>query len=158
MYFESLQHNTSLVTLDLSRTAIDSVNYEITKLLSSMASSVYRMLKKNKSLITLKLSGNRYTCLYVSTIFRGLRYNTTLCHLDLSKMTMTDEAIDALANGIMSKYSLQTLDISGALVSASGADRILNALESASLETLYISYVDPETIDDSVRDKIHLVP
>ena len=112
MYFESLQHNTSLVTLDLSRTAIDSVNYEITKLLSSMASSVYRMLKKNKSLITLKLSGNRYTCLYVSTIFRGLRYNTTLCHLDLSKMTMTDEAIDALANGIMSKYSLQTLDIS----------------------------------------------
>ena len=46
----------------------------------------------------------------------------------------------------------------GALVSASGADRILNALESASLETLYISYVDPETIDDSVRDKNHLVP
>ena len=153
-----LQHNTSLVTLDLSRTAIDSVNYEITKLLSSMASSMYRMLKKNKSLTTLKLSGNCYTCLHVSKIFRGLRYNTTLRHLDLSKMTMTDEAIDALENGIMSKYSLQTLDISGALVSASGADRILNALESASLETLYISYVDPETIDDSVRDKIHLMP
>ena len=129
--FESLQHNTSLVTLDLSRTAIDSVNYEITILRSSMASSVYNMLKKNRSLTTLKLSGNCYTCLYVSKIFRGLRYNTTLRHLDLSKMTMTDEAIDALENGIMSKYSLQTLDISGALVSASGADRILYALELA---------------------------
>ena len=77
-------------------------------------------------------------------------------------MTITDEVIDDLADGLKSQYSIQTLDISGILIGNAGANQILDALAAYQLKTsikmLYISYVDPETIPDSIRDKIHLVP
>ena len=157
--FKSLQHNTTLLTLNLSRTAIDGMNYDKSR--SSVASSFYRLLKRNKSLTNIKLSGNRYTSCYVSKIFIGLRYNTTLNHLDLSKMTITDEVIDDLADGLKSKYLIQTLDISGTLIGNACANQILDALAhqlNTSIKMLYISYIDPETIPDSIRDKIHLMP
>ena len=76
-------------------------------------------------------------------------------------MTITDEVIDDLADGLKSKYSIQTLDISGTLIGNAGANQILDALAhqlNTSIKMLYISYIDPETIPDSIRDKIHLMP
>ena len=74
--FNGLQHNTSLVYLNLSRTNVTATD-------PNTARSLTTMLQKNKSLVHLELSSKHISSNILCCIFEGLQQNVTLAELIL---------------------------------------------------------------------------
>ena len=72
--FKTLQHNTTLVHLDLSWTGMGNYNVK---------SALNEMLKMNKTLAYLNLSDNGISDSDACSIFQALQHNSALVHLDL---------------------------------------------------------------------------
>ena len=107
-FFEGLQHNTSLVDLNLCSPSITTTDPDRT------ATSIIKMLQVNKSLTGLNLSQIKL-CLQVRCIFEGLRYNTSLIYLDLflTSLTATDpDTVKSFTKMIQVNKSLKYLDLS----------------------------------------------
>ena len=169
--FDGLQHNTSLIYLNLSRTNVTGTD-------PNTAGSLTAMLQKNKSLVHLELtSENRspYFSNIVCCIFEGLEQNVTLAELILCQ---TDETLSANSFSIDSKTanclskmlevnrtlkylsfprSLSTavsycifegaaqlhLNLCGATINDSDAEHIAEGLKSnTSLQTLKIGFFE----------------
>ena len=131
--FQGLQHNSTLVHLDLSITGI--VAGEDT------VQSLAKMLELNKTLTHLNLSNNGLSSdLGAQCIFQGLQHNTTLNSLDLSDTGITNQEALYIARILESdSCSLETLDISQNVISDNGFAHIDKSLEfNTSLKTLII--------------------
>ena len=105
--FEGLQHNTSLVNLNLCCPSITTTDPYRT------ATSIIKMLQVNKSLTDLDLSQINL-CLQVRCIFEGLQYNTSLISLNLfcTSLTVTDpDTVKSFTKMIQVNKSLKYLDL-----------------------------------------------
>ena len=103
-----LQHNTALVSLNLSYTDITATDPDT-------ARSLTKMLQVNKSLAHLDLSNHnfRYARMLIFSVLEGLKHNCALRYLDLHAVTgITDDAAEHIAQALLSKCTLQTLNIS----------------------------------------------
>ena len=132
--FESLQHNSTLVNLNLSMTTITATD-------PGTARSLTEMLQVNKSLTHLNLScedtvpENRV----ISLIFSALEHNTTLLHLVLRGRAISNDDAELIAKTLKSNQSLVTIDISCACINR--VDFILGALKfNTTLKKMYIGY------------------
>ena len=107
--FKGLQHNTTLVKLDLTNCDITVTNLDTARLLSTM-------LQKNNSLTHLNLSGNyKFSDLGAQCIFESLQYNSTLVYLNLGMTTLTATDPDtarSLTEMLQVNKSLTHLDLS----------------------------------------------
>ena len=107
--FEGLQHNTTLVSLNLSSIDITANNPDTAK-------SLTKMLQVNKSLTHLDLSSNKkFSDPGARCIFKGLEHNTSLTYLNLSNtgITATDpETGMSLTKMLQENKSLTHLDLS----------------------------------------------
>ena len=104
--FKSLQHNTTLDYLNLSRMGLVATE--------DTAHALTTILQFNKTLTHLDLSANRKFLDLGGAfcVFHGLQHNTSLVHLNLSCTRITDKGAEYIAQAIESNRSLQTLDIS----------------------------------------------
>ena len=106
--FESLQHNTTLVSLNLSDTGISVTDPDTVK-------SLTKMFQLNKSLESLDFSLNRFSDFGACCIFEGLQHNTTLVELNLegNNVTGTDpDTLQSLTKMFQVNKSLSRLDLS----------------------------------------------
>ena len=107
--FESLQHNSTLVKLNLSNCDIAVANLDTARLLSTM-------LRENNSLTHLNISGNyKFSDLGAQCIFESLQHNSTLVYLNLSMTTITATDPDtarSLTEMLQVNKSLTHLDLS----------------------------------------------
>ena len=106
--FEGLQHNNTLVNLNLSTTGLRSTD-------SDTDTSLSKMFQVNKTLTHLDLSGNALL-LKGSCVFDGLQHNSTLTHLSLSnnnRYSNTGPDISrSLSQMLQVNQSLTHLDLS----------------------------------------------
>ena len=144
--FKGLQHNTTLVNLNLSHTGIKATDPDT-------ARSLTKMLQVNKSLTHLDLSKNRLLDSGARCIFEGLQHNTTLVNLNLShtgiKATDPDTA-RFLTKMLQVNKSLTHLDLSKNRLLDSGARCIFEGLQNnTTLVNLNlhtgIEVIDPDT-------------
>ena len=127
--FRGLQHNTSLVRLNISNTGVVATE--------DTAKALTTMFQVNKTLTHLNLSNNeKLSDSGVYCVCQGLQHNTTLVYLNLSYTGMTDKGAEYIAQAIESNRSLQTLDISKNRISDIGFDCIFNSLETNTTLTL----------------------
>ena len=120
--FQGLQHNATLVYLDLSFTGISATK--------DNAQALTRMLLVNNTLKHLNLSWN--TAISDSgarCIFQALHVNSSLVHLELSDIGITDKGAIFIAQALNSNHSLQTLDISFNDIDDDGFAIIAKSLE-----------------------------
>ena len=165
--FEGLQHNTTLIDLNLSQTGITATDPDTAK-------SLTKMLQVNKSLTHLDLSGNTLSDSGALSIFEGLEDNTALVilnlrhtlrklhiyldtavgmsltkmlqvnkcltHLDLSNHS-SEEMIQCIFEGLKHNSTLRYLDLHGVIaITYLVAKRIAQALHlNCTLQTLDIS-------------------
>ena len=105
--FKGLQHNTTLISLDLSNCDITAADPEIIKSL---------MLQENSCLTHLNLSGNiGFSDTGARCIFESLQYNSTLVYLNLGGTSITANDPDtakSLAKMLQVNKSLTHLDLS----------------------------------------------
>ena len=123
--FESLQHNSTLVYLNLSMTTITATDPDT-------ARSLTEMLQVNKSLTHLELSCHKGTVSenrIISLIFSALEHNTTLLHLVLCGREISEDDAKRIAKTLKSNKSLLTIDISRAIYNVNRIDIILSALK-----------------------------
>ena len=99
--FLSLQHNTTLVNLNLSNTGLTATEDTI--------SAFSEMLRKNKKITHLDLSHNTRLA---HCVFSSLRYNTTLVCLNLSSAGIAGTATHALGEMVRLNKTLTHLDLS----------------------------------------------
>ena len=103
--FQGLQHNTSLVHLNLSSTGLVATE--------DTAQALTTMFRVSKTIKHLDLSGNWiFSDSGAYVVCQGLQHNTTLVYLNLSCTRITDKGAEYIAQAIESNRSLQTLDIS----------------------------------------------
>ena len=129
--FQGLQHNTALVSLDLSDTRIAATEDTV--------QTLTKMLEANKTLTHLELSYNRlFSDSKAQYIFQGLQHNTTLVHLNLRCTEVTNQEALHIARVLESNScSLQTLNISHNVIGDRGFAHIDKSLElNTSLRTL----------------------
>ena len=102
--FQVLQHNTSLVHLNLSNTLLVATE--------DTAQALTAMLQVNKTLVHLDLSGNWYIG---ACVFQGLQHNTSLVHLNLSNtlLVATKDTAQALTKMLQVNKTLAHLDLTG---------------------------------------------
>ena len=145
--FESLQHNSTLIYLNLGETSITATDPDI-------ARSLTKMLQVNKSLTHLDLSckvtipANQI----ISHIFFALEHNTTLLHIVLQgrEISNVDDA-EYVVRALKSNRYLLSIDITHAYISGACLQFILASLKFNSFsKTIYISYND--TASAAVRD------
>ena len=146
--FDGLQHNSTLVYLNLSNSGIKNANPDTAK-------SLTKMFQVNKSLTHLDLSYlcfNTVHCI-ISCIFEGLGHNTTLRYLDLrGALDITDNDAVHIARALKSNCALQTLAISQCLLGRHGTDLILESLMfNSTLQTLFITNIDSMTLSTFKR-------
>ena len=105
--FQSLQHNTALVHLNLSNAKI--------KPTGNTLKALSKMLQVNKSLTHLNLSRNELSGSRLSCVFQSLRHNTTLVHLNLSHNYgfVFADAVQALYSRNCINKTLTHLNLSG---------------------------------------------
>ena len=110
--FESLQHNSTLVYLNLSNTTITATDPDT-------ARSLTEMIQVNKSLTHLDLSceGTLPEDRVISLIFSALEHNTTLLHLVLRGRDISEDDAKLIAKALKSNRSLLTIDISRTYIS-----------------------------------------
>ena len=110
--FEGLQHNTTLVSLNLCHTGMTATDPDTARFLT-------KMLQVNKSLTHLNLSRNKFSDLGARCIFDGLQHNTTLVYLNLSSagkhITNPDTAM-SLTKMLKGNKTLEHLDLSNDLI------------------------------------------
>ena len=126
--FQTLQHNTALVYIDLCNTGITATH----------ACALQTMLEKNKTLAYLNLSQNGLSDLGILFVSNGLRKNTTLVYLNLCQTGIKNEGAKYIARALAFNNSLQTLDISNnyigdGIVEDDGFRHIERSLESNSM-------------------------
>ena len=104
--FQSLQHNTTLVHLDLF-----DVGWQATV---DTAQELTTMLQVNKTLTHLDLSKNRKFSDSAYCVFQGLQDNTTLVHLNLSNIDLRgkDDTAQALTTMLCFNKTLTHLNLS----------------------------------------------
>ena len=142
--FESLQHNSTLVYLNLSMTTITATDPDT-------ARSLTEMLQVNNSLTHLDLSCRDTVPEnhIISLIFSALEHNTTLLHLVLRGRQILKDDAERIAKTLKSNKSLLTIDISRAYISR--VDIILGELKfNTALKKIYITY--NRAVDVAVSD------
>ena len=103
---EGLQHNTTLVYLNLSN-----INLKLKK--GTRQAKALTTMLQNKHLKHLDLSCNSLCDEGVYCLCEGLQHNTTLVYLNLSYTGITDEGVECIALANNSNRSLQlNLDVS----------------------------------------------
>ena len=105
--FQGLQHNTSLVHLNLSNT-------ELLVPTGTTAQALTTMLQVNKTLTHLDISNNRNFTDLVPCVFQGLHHNTTLVHLNLSctGLVATENTVQALTTMLQFNQTIKHLNLS----------------------------------------------
>ena len=107
--FQGLQHNTSLVHLNLSDTfLVHAATHDTVQALTTM-------LQVNKTLTHLDLSNNeKFSDSGAYCVFQGLQYNITLVHLNLSNtgLVATEDTAQALTTMLQVSKTLTHLDLS----------------------------------------------
>ena len=105
--FQGLQHNTSLVHLNLSNTGFVATE--------DTAQALTTMLRVNETIKHLDLSGNWYFSNLGACVFQGLQHNTTLVHLNLSYIGLvpTEDTAQALTTMLQINKTIKHLDLSG---------------------------------------------
>ena len=123
--FQGLQHNTSLLHLNLSNTCTRFAATEDT------TQALTTMLQVNKTLTHLDLSLNlKFSDAGAYCVSQGLKHNTSLVHLNLSCTGITDKGAEYIAQTIESNSYLQTLDISSNKITFNGFACIYKSLET----------------------------
>ena len=105
--FQGLQHNNTLVYLNLSHTGL--------KMTKSTAQALTTMLQVNKTLTHLDLSHNsNFSDQGAYCVFQGLQHNNTLVYLNLSRtgLKMTENTSRVLATMLQVNNTLTHLDLS----------------------------------------------
>ena len=122
--FLSLQHNTTLVDLNLSYTGITATE-DTTRALGEM-------LRVNKTLTHLNLSNNKKLAdLGACCIFHKLQLNTTLVYLNLSRTGITYQGAEYIAQAnAKCSHCLEILDISHNKFGVDVCHIIVKSLES----------------------------
>ena len=148
--FEALQHNTTVVNLNLSRAFV------MTATDPDTARSLFKMLQENKSLTHLNLSHNLLSdC---SSIFEGLQHNFTLVNLNLSGQLFDPDntaTCSSLNKLLQENKSLTHLDIS--LNKLSDCSSIFQSLQhnttlvSLNLSKTGITATDPDTAGSFIK-------
>ena len=111
--FDGLQHNTSVIYLNLSRTNITATD-------PNTARSLTTMLKVNKSLLHLDLSYTRISSSDFWSIFKGLRQNSALAGLQHNFFAMDSEiAVVYIISGLSKNKTLRYLDLSNSSLAES---------------------------------------
>ena len=107
--FQGLQHNTTLVHLNLSHTCLK-VTSEDT------AQAFTTMLRVNKTLTHINLSGNwNFSDSGAYCVFQGLQHNTALVHLNLCRTSLkatSEDTAQALTTMLRVNKTLTHLDLS----------------------------------------------
>ena len=137
--FEGLQHNRTLVHLNLSGTNITATNPDTAKTLTEM-------LQVNKSLTHFDLSckGTVPNNRILSILFSSLEHNTTLHHLVLRGRDVSKDDAECIVQSLKSNRSLLTIDMQYAYISR--ADIIFSILKfNISLKKLCINYINRAT-------------
>ena len=153
--FEGLQHNTTLVNVNLSHTGIAAIT-------PNTARSLTTMLQVNQSLKYLHLSNyfsHKITDFgIISCIFKGLEHNTSLCYLDLHVVSSFSyihpvTTAEHIARALKSNCSLHTLNIAGwRFLGRNGISLILDSLMiNSTLKTLYVGNIDSVTLSTFKR-------
>ena len=104
---QGLQHNTSLVDLNLSNTGLVATE--------DTARALTTMLQDNKTLTHLDLSRNtKFSDLGACCVFEGLQHNNKIVHLNLSSIGLvtTDDISQALTTMLRINKTLTHLDLS----------------------------------------------
>ena len=145
--FQGLQHNNTLVYLNLSRTG-----FEMTK---STAWVLNRTLQVNNTLIHLDLSHN-FTCFFPGAVmFDGLQHNTALVHLNLSNtgLEVTEDTAQALTRMLQVNKTLTYLDLShNSNFSVQGAHCVFQGLQhNNTLVCLNLSHTELEMTKNTSR-------
>ena len=145
--FEGLQHNNTLVNLNLSNTGITAADPDTARSLS-------KMLQVNKSLKHLDLSRN-FLLFEDSCVFDGLRHNSTLTHLSLSNNNQYSDTGPDISSSFIQmlrvNQSLTHLDLSENEICDPGAYYIFEGLQSnttlvnLNLSNTGITAADPDT-------------
>ena len=105
--FQGLQHNASLVYLNLS--------YAGLYVTEDTAQALTTMLQVNKTLTHLNLSNNpKFSDSGAYCVFQGLQHNTTLVHLNLSttRLVAAEDTAQALNKMLRVNKTLTHLDLS----------------------------------------------
>ena len=152
--FKGLEHNTSLVSLNLASIGMTTKNpLEHFKALT-------KMLKVNKTLTQLDLSNNSSgrceNLTIISNIFQGLQQNTTLLELRINSMMITDGDAACIAQAMRCNRCLHTLHMRSPFISGEGLSCILDSLKfNTSLKVLHLSKFLGEKNKRLVRDFSH---
>ena len=121
----TLQHNTTLVHLDLELIGMKKCCNDI----QSTLQALNEMTKMNKTLAFLNLSNNAISFPESAafSIFQTLQHNTALVHLDLHGIIyISDEVAVCIAEALESNCSLQTLNIRSNQIGYTGFGHIAN--------------------------------
>ena len=132
-----MQHNNSLITLNLSQTGVSATDL-------GTARSLAKMLQVNKSLTHLDLSKNTLSDSGARCIFECLQHNTTLFDLNVSHTGIEVKNPDtarSLTKMLQLNKSLTHLDLSKNSLSDSGACCIFKCLvDNTTLVNLNLSH------------------
>ena len=111
--FEDLQHNTTLVHLNISKTGLVATE--------DTAQALITMLQITKTLTDLDLSLNwSFSDAGAYCVSQGLQHNTSLVYLNLRHTGMTDKGAEYIAQALESNCSLQKLDMGSNQISDRG--------------------------------------
>ena len=141
---EGLQHNTSLVRLNLSNTGLVATE--------DTAQALTTILQVNKTLAHLNLSNNeKFSDSGAYCVFQGLQHNTSLVHLNLSttEFVATENTVQALTTMLQVNKTLKHLNLSSNKFSPRCVFQGL--LDNTSLVHLKLSNVDLEGKEDTVQ-------
>ena len=137
--FKSLEHNTSLVKLELSESSqLAKVDSE------AVGCAIERMLKLNTALKILNLRKCGLDTAVATSIFKSLEHNTSLVKLDLSKNSqlakVDSEAVGcAIERMLKLNRTLKVLNLSGCKVTDPVVKHIVTGLtKNMSLKNLYV--------------------
>ena len=124
--FQSLQHNTTLVYLNLSKTGLVATE--------DISQALTTMLQVNKTLTHIDFSGNRnFSDSGAHCIFQRLQQNTSLVHLNLSNtgLVAADHTAQALTTMLQVNKTIKYLDVSVNcwIFSDAGAYRVFQGLQ-----------------------------
>ena len=146
--FLSLQHNNTLVDLNLSNTGLTSTE--------DTAQVLGEMLRVNKTLTHLDLSKNETLAdLGAREIFTNLQHNTTLTSLNLSFAEITDEGADYIAQAFECNHCLEIIDITHNAFKIDGCHCIINSVMSNAtlkkIDMFCFTYKYRESVQDHIK-------
>jgi Ran GTPase-activating protein (RanGAP) involved in mRNA processing and transport len=122
----ALYHNTSIKVLDVSGNDLNDME---------SATLIRDILRNNKTMTTLDLSGNRFgvTAGAVELITDGLGSNSTLLKIDLKRCALGDVGVSTLAQTLGSRNTtLQKLTLSQISITSAGIGVLVETMEQGS--------------------------